>query len=163
MSHLLDSRIRKKRYRPVDRLLADLMPDYLLFLWNVSRFKYVYHRDSITSFDNVSIFLVNIISAGSKMSKKTPQNNWTSLQAIRGSLVQSNVTNDYKDLVPMNATFEISEEDISLVSGIFHLSQSFDAIGTNFRLFVTSMDKFDQEAPLMLSRDSTYRNGFRNH
>ena len=73
------------------------------------------------------------------------------------------MTIDYKDIVPMNATFEMAEDDISLVSVIFNLSWSFDAIETNFSLFVTSMDEFDQEAPFMLSRDSTYRIEFRNH
>ena len=85
------------------------------------------------------------------------------MQSIRGSLVKSNVTLDYQDIVPMNATFEMAEDDISLVSEILNFSWSFNAIETNFSLFVTSMDEFDQEAQFMLSRDSTYRIGFRNH
>lgn len=85
------------------------------------------------------------------------------MQSARGSLVKSDVTLDNQDKVPMNATFEMAEDDISLVSGIFNLSWSFDAIETNLSLFVTNMDEFDQEAPFMLARDSTYRIEFTNH
>ena len=63
----------------------------------------------------------------------------------------------------MNATFEMAEDDISLVSEILNLSWSFNAIETNFSLFVTSMDEFDQEVQFMLSSDSTYRIRFRNY
>ena len=85
------------------------------------------------------------------------------MQSARGSLVKSDVTLDNQDKVPMNATFEMAEDDISLVSGIFNLSWSFDAIETNLSLFVTNMNEFDQEAPFMLARDSTYRIEFTNH
>ena len=44
------------------------------------------------------------------------------MQSARGSLVKSDVTLDNQDKVPMNATFEMAEDDISLVSGIFNLS-----------------------------------------
>ena len=37
---------------------------------------------------------------------------------VRGSLVKSNVLIDYEVMPPMNATFEMADDDISLVSRI---------------------------------------------
>ena len=64
----------------------------------------------------VSIILVNIAY---QLEVRCQKNHLTSLQAILGSLVQSNMTIS-SDIVPMNATFEIAD-DISLVSVIFNL------------------------------------------
>ena len=43
----------------------------------------------------------------------------TSYLEVRGSLAKSGTLVDYEDVLPMNATFEIAEKDISLVSIIF--------------------------------------------
>ena len=40
---------------------------------------------------------------------------------VRGSLVKSDVLIDYEDVLPINATFEMADDDISLVSRILNL------------------------------------------
>ena len=40
------------------------------------------------------------------------------LPEVRGSLVKSGVSIDYEDMLPINATFEMAEEDISKVSRV---------------------------------------------
>ena len=50
--------------------------------------------------------------------KLSPCEEITSCREVRGSLVKSNVLIDYEDMPPMNATFEMADDDISLVSRI---------------------------------------------
>ena len=54
--------------------------------------------------------------------KLSPCQEITSCLVVRGSLVKSNVLIDDEDVLPMNATFEMADDDISLVSRILNLT-----------------------------------------
>ena len=60
------------------------------------------------------------------------------------------------DIQPVNATFEMSDEYISLVSKIFHNFQNSAYFETNRSLYVTNKDRFDQETQALVARDRNY-------
>ena len=60
------------------------------------------------------------------------------------------------DIQPVNATFEMSDEYISLFSKIFHSFQNGAYFETNRSLYVTNKDRFDQETQALVARDRNY-------